>query len=465
MQLKQFSWEIAAVGFVLTLLSIVILGIQVDKPSHNPKENPFANDFKDFDGTVDIRGDDQGNTKMVVFSNTDGQQIKIDISGLKDLERLESLKELEHLHGLQKLEVLGQGLDDVIRELEKEHVNVEVEVQQALREAQEALRAQKAETPVIIESSNENGAIIVRTPNSNVKTKSESASSFSWNSKNTDSDKGAIISTFSADKAKLVEISTDRGHINLTGYDGQQVLMKVKASKPNMSEEDIYQHFDVMNITSDDKIVLRIKKKDSGWMDGSDFGLVISAQIPRGKNVVVHTAGGHITSEGVDAVLDLKTNGGHITIKGNHGPVKAITSGGHLNCDNIDGNAELITKGGHINVENCKGKLLAHTYGGHVNLTRVKGKIDAKTNGGNVNATLVAFNQDASFETYAGQVDVKLPSNFSGLLDVQGSKVGLSGASSFQGEKSSRVIEGYVGNRNHKLVARSSIGTVNIAVH
>jgi hypothetical protein len=307
-------------------------------------------------------------------------------------------------------------------------------------------------------------ALVVRTPSSNSKDqKANSSRFFTWNSE--DSDSRAIVSTFFADKAKTVEIQTDMGHINLIGHNGDQVIMKVRSTKANMDREEIYQHFDVMNVTSDDKIELRIKKKDSGWLEGLRFGLEIDAQVPNGKNVIVHTSGGHITTSGVDGYLDLKTNGGHITIEGNRGQVKAVTNGGHLNCENIEGDTELVTKGGHINVENCTGRIFAHTYGGHVNLDRVQGRIDAKSNGGNVSASILDFIADANFETTAGKVAVTVPSSFAGVLDLNGSNVDVSGTSDFNGTKTSRSVEGYVSNKNHKLSARSSIGVVKVHVN
>jgi DUF4097 and DUF4098 domain-containing protein YvlB len=142
-------------------------------------------------------------------------------------------------------------------------------------------------------------------------------------------------------------------------------------------------------------------------------------------NVRVVTYGGEIRIEEAGKGADLSTSGGDIQIENVIGNVRCISHGGEIRIEKVSGDAKLETMGGDVRLHSCGGSVIARTGGGDLDLGHVRGSVQASSGGGSVRCEVTGKETPAgiSISSGAGDVELTLPANYRGNVDIRVSGV------------------------------------------
>jgi DUF4097 and DUF4098 domain-containing protein YvlB len=134
--------------------------------------------------------------------------------------------------------------------------------------------------------------------------------------------------------------------------------------------------------------------------------------------ILTHSGEIQIGSAGADA--DVKTLGGDIEIGPVKGDFAAQTLAGNVRAISVVGAAKVETSGGDIRIGRVGGGLLARTGGGDIVVPIVLGAVNARTAGGDVRIAVASrqLREGISIQSGGGDVDLTLPADFRGSLDL-----------------------------------------------
>jgi DUF4097 and DUF4098 domain-containing protein YvlB len=205
--------------------------------------------------------------------------------------------------------------------------------------------------------------------------------------------------TFTVAPGGTLIVEADSASVRVSGTDSAQVTVHMIASD---SEDDLANtQMDAVQDAGGVTVTLRRQRKNNWFNWGSWNGdQRIEVTVPRQYGVRV------------------RTGGGRVELRDTTGPATLRTSGGDVTARNVNGNLELRTSGGRIQAETIRGDVDADTSGGDVRLTQIDGKIRGNTSGGSVRCSLVGSNRGISATTSGGDIELTLPRDVSGNLEV-----------------------------------------------
>ena len=136
--------------------------------------------------------------------------------------------------------------------------------------------------------------------------------------------------------------------------------------------------------------------------------------------VKILTHSGEIQIGSAGAGADVKTLGGDIEIGPVKGDFAAQTLAGNVRAISVVGKALVETSGGDIRIGRVGGGLLARTGGGDIVVPVVVGAVNARTAGGDVRIAVASrqLREGISIQSGGGDVDLTLPADFRGSLDL-----------------------------------------------
>jgi DUF4097 and DUF4098 domain-containing protein YvlB len=136
--------------------------------------------------------------------------------------------------------------------------------------------------------------------------------------------------------------------------------------------------------------------------------------------VKILTHSGEIQIGSAGAGADVKTLGGDIEIGPVKGDFAAQTLAGNVRAISVVGKALVETSGGDIRIGRVGGGLLARTGGGDIVVPVVLGAVNARTAGGDVRIAVASrqLREGISIQSGGGDVDLTLPADFRGSLDL-----------------------------------------------
>ncbi|MGE5277008.1 MAG: DUF4097 family beta strand repeat-containing protein [Acidobacteriota bacterium] len=134
--------------------------------------------------------------------------------------------------------------------------------------------------------------------------------------------------------------------------------------------------------------------------------------------ILTHSGEIHIASAGDGA--DLKTYGGDIRIGPVHGDLKAQTFAGDIRAGEVTGSATVETSGGDIRIDRIAGSASARTAGGDIVLPAVGGSVRAETGGGEIRVGVVSrsVRGGIAIRNSGGDVLLTLPSDFQAEIEL-----------------------------------------------
>lgn len=176
-----------------------------------------------------------------------------------------------------------------------------------------------------------------------------------------------------------VEIENVSGDINLTGYDGNEVV--VSAYKEGRDREIV----EVEDESTQGRLVLRARyPRDCRRCEAS---IRFEVRVPRSANLAfdrISTASGDLKAEGFAGRLALSTASGDVAVRGVGGEIKASSASGTVRVKDATGTVNASSASGDVEVE----------------LTRVEGAGDLR------------------FSSASGDVHVRLPSNIDARVSL-----------------------------------------------
>ena len=206
---------------------------------------------------------------------------------------------------------------------------------------------------------------------------------------------GELRRSFPFGSGDLLQIDTDRGHVEVRTESRDDVLVEISVSRGDLA--------DYLDVTFDDGSGLRIEgRKVRGSSDRGNVRFEIRA--PRWMDLRVKTSGGHVSVGDVDGEVTLETGGGHISVGDVRGPLEVRTAGGHIEAGSVEDAVTLRTGGGHIEMGDAAGDVNVRTGGGHISLGSAEGDVVARTSGGHIRTERVSG--DMELRSSGGHVEV-----------------------------------------------------------
>ena len=216
-----------------------------------------------------------------------------------------------------------------------------------------------------------------------------------------------IEKTVEAGKGGTLEVTADKGHINVNTWRQNQVRVVVEKMADVFTEEEarkVLEDFQVYITTKGKNVrVLAESDRDRRLRD-MDIDIVVT--VPEQYNVDLETAGGSIEIESLEGDVTAVTSGGSIEVgQIKNGSVDVMTSGGSIEIKGIEnGNGTAKTAGGSISVGDVSGDLEVKTSGGSIEIGRIGGELMARTAGGSIEIKEGGKNIDA--HTAGGSIEV-----------------------------------------------------------
>ena len=289
---------------------------------------------------------------------------------------------------------------------------------------------------------------------------------------------------FNVKSGGTLYVKTDRGSIEVTSGNTEEVEVRISADFNSLSKEEFLEDFKVVfdqtgNNISVEGIV------DSHWSRRwNNVHIEFVITVPEEYNVELKTSGGKISVENIEGDLDLhtsgsdirlsnikghiegKTSGGNISVRDIEGEIEVKTSGGGIEIDHVIGNVTAKTSGGSIEINQASGEVRAKTSGGGIEVSEVSGSINASTSGGSVRASFVGQpKNDCSIKTSGGSVKVSLDQDVRVYVDARTSAGKIK--SDFEFTDVTRLkkdrVQGEINGGGSELYLRTSAGNIYIS--
>jgi len=284
--------------------------------------------------------------------------------------------------------------------------------------------------------------------------------------------------SFNAPQTVNLKISTSGGDISTYGYEGNQIEVDFVVRK----------YGKVVEITLEKlKKIADVKiQQDSSNLEISisnikqrNISVGFNIKTPVQTKSYLHTSGGDITIESLNASQILHTSGGDLSIKDVTGEVEAHTSGGDINLENIRGKLNAETSGGDINASVIKPEIRANTSGGDISifdaegivevgtsggdikLDQIKGSVKANTSGGDITANLDTPTEALTLETSGGDIHCAIPQGLGINLDLSGDEINTP-LTNFSGRADKHKIQGQMNGGGILITLNSFGGTIDL---
>ena len=215
----------------------------------------------------------------------------------------------------------------------------------------------------------------------------------------------------------------------------------------------------------------------------ADADLVV--YVPDGLQIDVHEGVGPVDAQGVNASLRMSTSNGDITAANTRGLLSAHTASGEIKANQVDGDVDLSTASGDVEVIGASGEELSvHVASGGITTTGVSARsvdlssasggirmsdaraseVKAHSASGSVRITLSGDVRAVDASTASGSVDLSLPANFGGTLEMSSSSGDLETDFPLQVLSQRRnSVRGTVGSGNASVRVSTASGGVRVS--
>ncbi|GAB5409950.1 MAG: hypothetical protein BalsKO_23150 [Balneolaceae bacterium] len=424
--MKRLSWEIILAGLFFVAIAIYLLG----KPSGGPDKGPTAEKTPEEPSPPDKPSPIQ----------------VIDVENLKELAQLEELRKLQSIESEDQTESLKR-----LKELA--HLIPSETRDEFLTEIDNALR-EFSDGDIRINFDSDDQLIIINR-------EFDSLEQGAWGE--TSPGVYTYINEFDATDISEASISIPSGSITIVGTNEKNAKFTVQASGQIDSKEDLVSKITTTSSIGNDEANFLLENTSTS--NEINLQLQATLYIPENMELSANTNGGHIEVTNIIGDQVYETGGGHINLNRLKGDVIAISGGGHLTAEDISGDITMKSVGGHLIVKNCDGDATLDTKGGNIEIKNITGEIVSSTQGGNILISLIQLVDDITAQTFAGNVQISIPSNSNADIQIEASNtVEFNGFSSnaFQGNKSKSKAEGELNGGGDEILAYTKHGKVII---
>jgi DUF4097 and DUF4098 domain-containing protein YvlB len=198
-------------------------------------------------------------------------------------------------------------------------------------------------------------------------------------------------------------IDSDFGEIDVSGSDGNEVVVHVELSGDRNRVED----YDITANSTADEVTVR-GRRDENW-DGfhwwfTTLEVKYTVQVPRNFHVKVRSSRGDLKMSNFNGSAYAQVSRGGIALNGINGAVHIDASRGDVHCNQLVGNVHVAASRGNIE------------------LARIDGPMDVSTSRGDVEVSLINPNRGANVSTSRGNVTITLPREFAADIEAHTSR-------------------------------------------
>lgn len=268
---------------------------------------------------------------------------------------------------------------------------------------------------------------------------------------------------FTVQPGGRLTVEANEGDVIVTGTDSDRVVVRVVMSGSEHSLER-------MTLTTQQQgndVLVTAKRRKGDWRNwislGSNDSNKISIQVPRGYNVHLRTSAGDLSVSQLTGEASVKTDAGDIDVADIVGPVHLQTSAGDIALADIKGSVVAKTSSGDVLMRDLQGDVDVKTSDGDIRAQRIDGRIAARSSSGDLSVQLLGSNRGIALETSSGNIDLRVPTDISALLDAS------SGSGSVRTELpittttvSERRLQGTINGGGDRIHARTSDGDVRL---
>lgn len=141
-------------------------------------------------------------------------------------------------------------------------------------------------------------------------------------------------------------------------------------------------------------------------------------RVPEGTEIDFSTASGDMTITDMKGEFSANTASGDFEIENCRGEFDLSTASGDYEIENCHGEFDLSTASGDYEVEDCSGEFELSTASGDHSIKDCHGEFTVSTASGDVKAYGIVLDEESSFSTASGSVNVKLSESAAYDLDV-----------------------------------------------
>lgn len=196
-----------------------------------------------------------------------------------------------------------------------------------------------------------------------------------------------IEKTLDTTAGRTLVVTSDRGGIEVTAWDRDQVQVIVIKKVDSFTEAEARKQFETLEVRiADDSSGVRVTAASTAGRRLSGLEVEVEVNVPSRYSVNLKTQGGGITVGDLEGNVWAETAGGGISIgQVTNGSVGVKTAGGGIEIKGIaNGNGLAETAGGGIDVGDVTGDLQVKTAGSGISVGKVGGKLKAETAGGGI---------------------------------------------------------------------------------
>lgn len=291
--------------------------------------------------------------------------------------------------------------------------------------------------------------------------------------------------TYKISSPAEMSISTSDGFIRVNDHKSENIEVFFIVTKNNKIQDvdldELEDHLDVDIISSNNRLEIKIRHRESSWKINWRDRYNVSMQInaPSRTTCNLRTSDGNISLSGFQGEQVCKTSDGNIDVEHIVGNLSARTSDGNINALDIQGSAELSTSDGKIIAANVDGDTRIVTSDGNIYLESINGDTDAKTSDGNIvfenmRGELIAQTSDGDIrgdldqltnklylKTSDGDISVSVPDGVGMDVRLKGEDINTR-LEDFSGKTGDHLVEGKIRGGGIDVELVTSDGDINL---
>jgi len=149
---------------------------------------------------------------------------------------------------------------------------------------------------------------------------------------------------------------------------------------------------------------LRLKER---WYGSSSGSVLWTITVPPETKIQFSTASGDLTINGTTNTVKASSASGEIIIENAEGEFDLNTASGDITIEDSKGEFDLSTASGEIEAYNLQGLMNMSTASGDIDVKDSKGTFELSCASGNVDASNITIEDESSFNTASGKVNVE----------------------------------------------------------
>lgn len=254
----------------------------------------------------------------------------------------------------------------------------------------------------------------------------------------------------SVDGQDTLELDNDFGRIDVTAYDGKEVIIEPVFMSSSGREN-------------------RWKENPDFIVDKSTRTISVDVQNPSNPSGIINIHSWRWLQLEVkvpsDFSVDLHSDNGEIKVRDLTGRVYADTDNGKVEVVHIDGDTILKTDNGMIEAIGIKGTIDAKTANGVVHIDGVEGDVHARTSNGKVSIKSPTLSGHWEAETDLGMIEVTIPEANDAVIKATTELGRIASDFSLEHDRDSGVggtSIGTIGEARYNIRLKTDLGNIKI---